>query len=214
MFFEYPAQDNYTFTITTQYGDIVLQYTQATAQETIEYLEMFDDDNYMRKAQKVQKYWIDFITKHTKKIKKRRYTRKSKVITEAKKKLEQYVDTMAQSYHKQRKSLYFDKPKAHNKEAKPNYFDNTPFLISKYTGVHVNDINKVFTFEQIQWMQDKFLHDYYWTFKNGEKINYMVRDIPKTEEQRKKMDIEVERIKRSMPKNLYWEKTDPKTWRK
>ena len=214
MFFEYPQQNKYTFTVKTQYGDLVLKYTQATAQETIEYLEMFDEQNYMKKAQKIQKYRDNFIEKHTKSINKKRYIRKSKVIQEAKMKLEEYIDWLVQSYHKQRKSIYFDKPKAHNKEAKPNYFDNTPFIISKHTGVHVNDINKTFTFEQIQWMQDKFLHDYYWTFKNWEKINYMVRDVPKTEEQKKRVEMEVERIKRSMPKNLYGEKTDPKTWRK
>ena len=60
-----------------------------------------------------------------------------------------------------------------------------------------------FTLEQLYRIYDKLTHDYYWTFKKGEAVNYIVRDKNKTNANKEDIQKRVDEIKAKMPKNLY-----------
>lgn len=126
------------------------------------------------------------------------------MLQETKKKLDEFILQMDTSYHKRWESIYKWLPKAHNKDAKPNYFDQSPFVLSKVTWVSVDVLHDSFTLEQIEWMYDKLLHDYYWTFKAGEMVNNMAQaKRPKTEQEIREHQRKVEEVKKALPKWLY-----------
>lgn len=175
--YNYPQRKSYKYIIPTKKGDCVLQFMQATASQTNEYLEILellisDDPVKQIKWLDLQyKYLQDFIDNQT--PRKRYNIKKRQVVSLVKWELDAYRDDIVSMLHPLRKSIYTDtKPaKVNGKKPKDYPFDNHLEVIAKKTGIAIDELYDRLTMEQIGWYIDKVVYDSYEMFKEWKAIN-------------------------------------------
>ena len=175
--YKYPQRKSYKYIIPTKKGDCVLEFMQATANETNEYLEILElliSDEPLKQIKWLElqkKYLYDFIDSKT--AVKWYNLKKRQVVSLVKWELDEYVDDIVWMLHPLRKSIYSDtKPAKINwKKPKDYPFDNHLEVIAKKTGIAIDELYERLTMEQIGWYIDKVVYDSYEMFKEWKSIN-------------------------------------------
>lgn len=194
--YNYPKRKSYKYIIPTTKGDCVLEFMQATAKETNEYLEILEllisDDTakQIRGIMLQNKYINDFLD-NTYKYK--RYNiKKRQVLSLVKSNIDDYKSDIVWILHPLRKSIYSDtKPaKVNWKKPKDYPFDNHLEVIAKKTGIAIDELYDRLTIEQIGWYIDKVVYDSYEMFKEWKAINDKIRSKWGLSDEQKK-DLEI-----------------------
>jgi hypothetical protein len=194
--YNYPKRKSYKYIIPTTKGDCVLEFMQATANETNEYLEIlelliWDDTAKQIRGIMLQKKYINDFLDRTYPTK--RYNiKKRQVLSLVKINIDDYVWAIVWMLHPLRKSIYSDtKPaKVNGKKPKDYPFDNHLEVIAKKTGISIDRLYDRLTIEQIGWYIDKVVYDSYETFKEWQAINAkIVSKWGLNSEQKKDLEI-------------------------
>ena len=175
--YEYPERKRYIYTIPTKKGDLVLRFSQATAEETKDNDELSkrladpDPIKRMEALRDLWEYYVNFIKKASNF--KRYQFRKRAMINEVLLDIDEYITPILAMVHKLWHSLYlnYDIPKIDGQKPRPTLFENIAETIFKKTGVSVDKIYQTFTAEQIGRYTDKAIFQSFETFKEGKEIN-------------------------------------------
>lgn len=179
--YPYPAKKRYKYIIPTIKGDCVLEFEQATAKETSEYMEIIDmlvSDDMSNKIKGIilqKKYILDFLLKS---YNVKRYSfKKKRILRLVIESMEYYIGDILWMLHPLWDSIYkwVDMPKTVNgKKPNSNPFDNHLEVICKKTGIAMDQLYDRLTTEQIGRYLDKTVYESYEMFKEWQAINMKV----------------------------------------
>lgn len=175
-----PERRKYRYIIPTTKGDCILEFEQATARETQDYLEILDlllSDNtekQIRWLEEQRRYFDWFIDKFLQANTENH--KKTQLLLLVKEWLDSYKWDIGGMLHPIRKSMYSwtDKPKINGKTQKDYPFDNHYEVISQKTLIPIDQLYDRLTMEQIWRYIDKIVYDAYETFKEWKAINMKV----------------------------------------
>ena len=195
--YPYPDKKRYKYIIPTTKGDCVLEFEQATANETKDYMEIMEmllSDDTAKQIQWLllqRKYLLDFIIKSSNT--KRHNIKKKMMLRLVMENIENYMHDIIGMLHPLWNSIYkwTEQPKTVNgKKPNANLFDNHYEVIAQKTGIPMDQLYDRLTTEQIGRYLDKTVYESYEMFKEWQAINAKIASLQwLNTEQQKALDI-------------------------
>lgn len=175
--YKYPQRKKYKYIIPTIKGDCVLQFEQATVNETkwyIEIMEMIMSDDPVIKSK-----WMRLQAEYLVWLIKKRYPckwyewRKREIRSIILDNIADYMSEIIWMYHKFRETIYKNvSVKAVNWEkTRPYPFENMFDTIAKNTLIPIDEVYDRLTMEQLWRYSDKIIYDNYETFQEWKTAN-------------------------------------------
>jgi hypothetical protein len=178
--YKYPQRKKYKYVIPTIKGDCILQFEQATVNQTKEYIEIMEmvlSNHEMIKSRGMRlqtEYLIELIKERY--PCKRYQWRKVKIRAIVLNDMSSYLSEIMWMYHRFRETIYKNVSiKAVNWEkTRPYPFENMFDTIAKNTLIPIDQVYDRLTMEQIWRYSDKITYDNYETFDEWKTANKQV----------------------------------------
>lgn len=184
----YPEKKKTLFTIPTKFWDFSYLLEQQNVETTNDYFELFkisksnDLVEVFRVYLKRRKFLWKILCESEVAPRRKVRNRAKKILIY--RNLHLYEKQLWNILFPIRKSIYTWKPKASNNKNKRPVFSSGDEVIAKMTWVNINNLDTEFTLEQRMWWNDKATYDYYEWFKQGERVNSLVRwQMPLSDEE-------------------------------
>lgn len=164
----YPQRKRLTYELPTILWSIILQFTQASSNETKNELSNFqdmDDFIFEKRYIKQLKQWTIWYKKH------KRYYPKFLLRHLVKKDLLKVFSDISQHRYPRRKSIYDWQIEVNPDKARKRALYNTDSYLAEKCNCSIEEVRNILTDEQIGFILDNSKRDYYETFDAWKSIN-------------------------------------------